>query len=612
MNRRHFVQSASVFSAAALLQTRGVPARATVPASTTRPTKLQQLDYSQVELLNGPMKQQFDQNHAFFLRLDNDRMLMPFRLAAGLPAPGDDMGGWYAWTKIFTPDTGMPGFASGHAFGQWVSALSRAYAVTGDRATQQKVHTLVSEYARTISPKFYETYNFPCYTYDKLNIGLIDAHQFAVCPTAFDALNATTDVALPHFPERALTRAEQHDRPHRNDAYTWDEPYTLPENFYLAYQRGAGDRYHKLAQQYLQDREYFDPLARGENPAVHDHAYSHVNALNSAAQAYLTDGSDKHLRAAHNGFALLQQQSFATGGWGPNETIVRPGTNELADSLTKTHSSFETPCGAYGHFKIARYLMRVSGDPSYGDSMETVLYNTVLGSLPITEEGHAFYYSDYNQDAVKTYHPDKWPCCSGTLPQITADYHISTAFCTARGLSINLYTPSRIRWQQGAARLLLTQATTYPHGNEVTLHLDADRTTQFPLDLRIPAWAGPQTRISINGKAFQQPLIAGTWFTIDRTWRKGDRVEIEFDMPLRLAQLDAEHPNFVALMCGPQTLFAVLPLANEQLTRAQLLSAQRVSSTSTDWTVATERGPITFRPFTSLNKEHYRLYHQVS
>ena len=44
------------------------------------------------------MKQQFDENHARFLHLDDDRMLKVFRQVAGLPAPGEDMGGWYDLT----------------------------------------------------------------------------------------------------------------------------------------------------------------------------------------------------------------------------------------------------------------------------------------------------------------------------------------------------------------------------------------------------------------------------------------------------------------------------------------------------------------------------------
>ena len=55
-------------------------------------------------------------------------------------------------------------------------------------------------------------------------------------------------------------------------------------------------------------------------------------------QAYLTLGSEKHLRAAKNGFdILLTTQSFATGGWGPDEMLRAPGRGALGDSLSNNH-----------------------------------------------------------------------------------------------------------------------------------------------------------------------------------------------------------------------------------------------------------------------------------
>ena len=106
--------------------------------------------------------------------------------------------------------------------------------------------------------------------------------------------------------------------------------------------------------------------------------------MGSAMQAYLVLGSEKHLRAAKNGFDFLHTtQSFATGGWGPDEDFREPGSGEIGASVAKSHSSFETPCGSYAHFKITRYLARVTRDSRYGDSMERVLYNCILGAKPI-------------------------------------------------------------------------------------------------------------------------------------------------------------------------------------------------------------------------------------
>ena len=151
-----------------------------------------------------------------------------------------------------------------------------------------------------------------------------------------------------------------------------------------------------MAEQYLEDATYFEPLSRNVNVLSDRHAYSYINALSSAMQAYLVGKSTMHLEAARNGFAMLQQQSFATGGWGSNELLKKPGYDELASSLTSSHNGFETPCGSYAHMKLTRYLLRATRDGKYGDSMERVMLNTILGVLPLQPDGRAFYHQDYN------------------------------------------------------------------------------------------------------------------------------------------------------------------------------------------------------------------------
>lgn len=607
--RRSFLQKSAAFAAASAAL-RNVAWAERQPAS-SQSQHLTQFDYSQVELLDGPMRQQFRENHQLFLALNEDSLLKPFRQLAGMPAPGEDMGGWYSPSSNFDPPKDMTGYIPGHSFGQYLSGLARAYAVTGDKPTQRKIHRLVAAFAPTITSKFYDGYCIPAYTFDKTNCGLIDAHKFAHEPLAMPTLARATDAVLPWLPEKALNRDEMMARPHKNIAYTWDETYTLPENFYLAYQRGGGARYRKLAQRFLQDDTYFGPLSENRNVLPGKHAYSHVNALCSAMQCYLTDGSVKHFDAARNGFRFVLEQSFATGGWGPDETFKKPGTDELASTLASSHSSFETPCGAYGHFKIARYLMRTTGDSSYGDSMEAVLYNTILGARPIRSDGVSFYYSDYNRDAHKADYEQKWPCCSGTFPQLTADYGISSYLRSPRGIFVNLFVPSRVSWQQGHARAVLTQQTKYPAVGESLLTLSLDREESFVIALRIPGWAGAHSVARVNGKAIDTPLLPGQWAEISRTWRSGDAIELSLDMPLRLVPLDALHPNQVALMRGPLAMFAIQDDAPLRASRNQWLSAQRVSEASSDLVVKTDRGRIVMRPFSAITTERYRLYQDV-
>ncbi len=185
-------------------------------------TRLVQFPYGNVQLLEGPLLDQFRANHAYFLALSEDSLLKPFRQRAGLPAPGEDMGGWYSWSDEFDPPNNMTGYVPGHSFGQYLSALSRAYAITGDKPTQAKVHRLVAGFGQAVTPKFYANYPLPAYTFDKSNCGLIDAHQFAQDPNALAVLAHATDAVLPYLPPKALTRPEMAARPHPNIAYTWD------------------------------------------------------------------------------------------------------------------------------------------------------------------------------------------------------------------------------------------------------------------------------------------------------------------------------------------------------------------------------------------------------
>jgi uncharacterized protein len=611
-SRRTFLQMSAATVAA--LQTGAVRAGESSANAAPQPpaSPLQQFDYKDVSLLEGPLRTQFDQNHAFFAALDEDMLLKPFRQRARQPAPGDDMGGWYDNSADFDPHGSFHGFIPGHSFGQYVSALSRFYAATGDTQTRDKVRRLVRGFAPTVTPVFYDGYHLPAYTFDKTACGLIDAHQFAGDEMAFDVLGAATDAVLPHLPAKALARSEQYKLPYPDEAYCWDETYTLPENLFLAYKRGAGDRYRPLAVRFLEDDLYFGPLAEGQNVLPGEHAYSHVNALSSAMQAYLVTGSEKHLRAAKNGFGFLRDtQSFATGGWGPDELFRKPGSGEMGSSLKSSHFSFETPCGAYGHFKITRYLLRVTGDSRYGDSMERVLYNTVLGAKPMKEGGHAFYYSDYNNVfAKKGYYKDKWPCCSGTFPQVTADYGISSYFHDDSALYVNLYVPSRVTWSRSDARIVCTQQAEYPYRPATRLSFSLDKPSPFTLALRIPAWMGNGASIAVNGRRVSEAFQPGSFAHLDRTWQDGDVVEMEFAMSASLEAVDPEHPDVVAPIFGPLALFAVGAVP-DGLRRSTLVEAARTAAENPAWQAQTERATLTLKPFPLIEDEIYRLYHPV-
>jgi DUF1680 family protein len=243
--------------------------------------------------------------------------------------------------------------------------------------------------------------------------------------------------------------------------------------------------------------------------------------------------------------------------------------------------------------------------------MERVLYGTIAGAKPILADGTTFYYSDYNSDnGKKVYYKDKWPCCSGTFPQLTADYGISAYYLSNDGIYVNLFMPSKVSWSQNKTPFTLTQQTSYPTANTTELQFDGARAENFTVYLRIPAWADAKTRVSVNGKKIDADVVPGKFLALSRTWQGGDRVQFEIGMPLRLEAVDEQNPNTVALMRGPVAMFAVGDIP-AKLTRAQLLSATAAAQSSQDWVAGGDAHSLVLRPFSAVGDEPYRLYHKL-
>jgi DUF1680 family protein len=596
LSRREFTQLAA--GAAALNLMPLSPAAAHAAGA----PPLAELPYADVTVHSAAHRAQLENTHEVLMALSEDSLLKPFRQMVGLPAPGADLGGWYNYDADYDWHRDDAGFAPGATFGQWISALARYHAITGSAATRDKVLRLNRLYAAAIGAGFYEQNRFPAYCYDKLVLGLLDSWKLAGDPDARAILDRTTQAALPHLPPAAIDR-ELPWRPGKDQSYRWDESYTNPENLLLAYRHGAGRRYRDLGVRFLDDATWFDPLSRGEDVFAGKHAYSYVNSLSSAMQAYLTLGSERHLRAAENAFRLLLAQSFPTGGWGPDEKLMATDGPELYTSLTSTHNSFETPCGAYAHFKLTRYLLRVTRDSRYGDSMERVMYNTVLGARALQPDGRAFYYADYNLAGSKIYSNHRFPCCSGTLPQVAADYGINAYLRDPAGLYVNLYLPSRVRWNPPGAQVSLEQSGDYPFADAIAMRVGVSRPLDFTLNLRIPWWASA-ARLEVNGRPWSAALEPGSFAAVTRRWSDGDRIDLELRRALRLEALDRTHPDCVALLAGPLVLFPTRAGGDPpRPQRAELLAARQVAPRR--WQTTIGGAAVTFLPYVEIDAERY-------
>src|SRR5207302_10750545 len=176
---RQFIQSASLLTAG-LATSRAWSSRLLAAPGSEKvgsEPPLEQFGYGDVRVASELHKQQLEQTHSVLMGLSEDSLMKPFRQMGGQPAPGEELGGWYKYDPDYDWHTFDAGFAPAATFGQWVSALSRVYAVTGSQTAREKVLRLNRLYAQEIDGKFYENNRFPAYCYDKLVCGLIDSHK---------------------------------------------------------------------------------------------------------------------------------------------------------------------------------------------------------------------------------------------------------------------------------------------------------------------------------------------------------------------------------------------------------------------------------------------------
>jgi hypothetical protein len=194
----------------------------------------------------------------------------------------------------------------------------------------------------------------------------------------------------------------------------------------------------------------------------------------------------------------------------------------------------------------AATVMRITGDAAIGDELELLAFNALPAALSKSFRQHV-YYTLANNIAAKTgivgYEVDYadgrtpaprsgCPCCCYNLhmawPKLVQNAWAATP---NGGLATLAYIPSEVSAQVARgnqARIVCT--TNYPFEDSISLAVHVDRSTQFPLYLRMPEWCkNPSVRINGVSQSCTQP---NSYLVIDREWSDGDSVALQFAMPL--------------------------------------------------------------------------------
>jgi len=526
-------------------------------------------EYKNVILKDSYWERQFDEAMEYYLAISNDSLLYPFRNKARLPAPGEPLTGWYGVNPSI--------------FGQILGALAKMYRITDDPRLKEKALYLVEEWEKCIDEEPSLLKN-DTYTYDKLLGGLLDLYEYTGYEKAIEYIDKLTEQATQDFKRDIKRDGIQDGELVRLNMIEW---YTLPENLYRAYELTENQRYKDFAEVWEYDY-YWGKLLTKDFKIGARHAYSHVNTLSSAARAYKVKRDEKYLEIIKNGYdEITSNHIFATGGYGPAESIFVDKEGYLGDSLkstwdetlkdpmyitffgdkrtrSDTWGNFEVSCGSWAVFKLCNYLLKFTGEARYGDWAEKLLYNGTGALLPLAPGGKIMYYASYFIDgAVKSVEDRRlqrggygfsWQCCTGTFPNDVAEYCNMLYYFDKDSIYISQYLPSKVIWNKDGVKVEIENFSQYPEEEDLKFLVKVDKPVTFSFKFRIPSWITESVTVKINGLDINVESKPNEWGTIERIWKDNDVITIHIPFNLYFKPVDKYNTDIVALLYGPIVL----------------------------------------------------------
>lgn len=335
--------------------------------------------------------------------------------------------------------------------------------------------------------------------------------------------------------------------------------------------QGHGDRYLRLAK-FLLDCRYHASAGPHEQieycqahaPVVEQyeavgHAVRAAYTYSAMADVVIETGDRDYLNAVRSLWAsIVHRKLYLTGGIGSGET-----SEGFGPDYSLPVRGYCESCAGCGELLLQWKMARIYHDARCADLYEDTLYNALLGSLDL--DCRHYYYDNPLEDRIARYRWHVCPCCIGNIPRVLL---MLPLWMYARGrdaVFVNLYVASRGRIPGVAGtNVELVQETDYPWSGHVSLVVNPARPARFRLHVRIPrrdasrlyrpepALDAPPV-IRLNG-ARVRPEVRNGYAVLDRTWRAGDRVELELPLVPQRVRADQKVQALrgkVALRYGP-------------------------------------------------------------
>ena len=507
---------------------------------------------SQITLLEGPLKHARDLNIETLLKYDCDRLMAPYRKEAGLTPKAKCYPNW----------DGLDGHVGGH----YLTAMA-INAATGNKECRKRMEYIISEIAECAEancknhpqwgvgymggmPNSQNIWNgfkdgdfrvysgswAPFYNLHKMYAGLRDAWLYCSNEQAKSLFLQFCNWAI-HITSGLSD--EQMERMLGNEHGGMNE--VLADAYAITHEQ----KYLDCAKRFSHKR-LFTPMSQRQDCLDNMHANTQVpKVIGFERISELSGNEDYHVASSFFWDIVTGERSLAFGGNSRREHF--PAKDACMDFINDIDGP--ESCNTNNMLKLTEDLHRRNPEARYADYYELATFNHIL-STQHPEHGGYVYFTPARPRHYRNYSaPNEamW-CCVGTGMENHGKYGQFIYTHAGDALFVNLYAASQLDWKERG--ITLRQETAFPYSENSTITIAEGKGT-FNLMVRYPGWVHPgEFKVSVNGKPADIITGPSSYVSINRKWKKGDVVNINFPMHSSLRYLPNE-PQYVALMHGP-------------------------------------------------------------
>lgn len=269
---------------------------------------------------------------------------------------------------------------------------------------------------------------------------------------------------------------------------------------------------------------------------------------------------------------VVNKKIYLTGGIGARHAGESFGDNYELPNFT----AYNETCAAISNIFWNYRMFLLTGEGKYMDVLERTLYNGMLAGISLSGD-HYFYPNPLASDGETPFNMgsctrSEWfdcSCCPSNNARFLPSVPGYIYALKDDVLFVNLFIGNQAEMTVGGKKVTIRQQTDYPYDNKVDITVDPAKSAEFQLKIRIPGWTRNEVMpgnlyhytdapdgsvfIKVNGTEIQYEQDHG-FAVIDRTWKKGDRVELRLPMEIRQVaaneKVEADRGK-TAIECGP-------------------------------------------------------------